>query len=80
MTIEIVASATFGRGKTALRIFECKETEAGAYRGYKYVNVAYLQERGIIKTTKQAKKAEEWLNTDEGKEFYKETPHTKLPI
>lgn len=80
MTIEIVASASFGRGKNALRIFECKETAAGTSVGYKYVNVAYLQEKGIIKTTKQMKKAEEWLNTVEGKEFYTNTQHTRLPI
>lgn len=80
MWIEIRASARFGSGKKALRIFECWENEGHKKIGSKYVNVALLQEKGVIKTMNQTKKATEFLNSEEGLKFYKETPHTRLPI
>lgn len=80
LNIEIRAIARFGSGKKALRIFECWARNGDKVVGTKYVNVAFLQEKGIIKTTNQTKKAEEWLNTEEGRTFYQETPHTPLPI
>lgn len=79
-TIQIKAIARFGSGKKALRIFECWEYDGNKEVFSKYVNVAYLQDKGIIKTTNQSRKAEEWLNTPEGLEFFRNTPNTRLPI
>lgn len=78
--IKIKASAMFGSGKKALRIFECWEYDGNHAVGSKYIDVALLRKKGIVKTTNQSKKAEEWLNTREGLQFFKDAPSTRLPI
>lgn len=66
--IKIIASASMGK----LQIFECREYEGTKAVDSKYINVALLKDKGIIKTINQTKKAEEFLNTKEGMQFYKE--------
>lgn len=52
LKVEIVDSASIGK----LQIFECHEFLDGKNVGYKYVNVARLKEKGVIKKANSFKK------------------------
>lgn len=72
--IKIVATASRGKAQ----IFECWEYDGNQAVSHKYVNVAFLKQMNIVKTTNQSKKAEAFLNTVEGLKFFDSTPHTQI--
>jgi|HigsolmetaAR206D_1030411.scaffolds.fasta_scaffold00120_51 hypothetical protein len=72
---KIVAGAS--RGKLSIMevwLFDEKEEILGT----KYINVAELKEKNIIKRANQFKKAEEWLNTEEGLSWVSEAKHWEI--
>lgn len=74
MRIKVKASASVGK----LQIMECWKYEGDKRVGSKYINVAHLKSSGVIKRSDSFRKAEEFLNTEEGLKFYEETKHTPL--
>lgn len=75
MHIKVTASGS--RGK--LQVLECHQyNNDGKEVGYKFINAKLLKDKGIIKKFPGYKKADEFLNTDEGLRFYEEAKHTPL--
>ena len=73
--IKIIASASKKVGRKTEAIFEIKIDGAA---NHKYVSVEPLKEKGVIKRISQFKKAQEWMNTEEGRAWALETPHVRL--
>lgn len=45
---------------------------------HKYINVADLKARGVVKRSNSFGKAEAWLNTKEGMKFFDEAEHCQI--
>lgn len=73
--VKIVAGASIGK----LSIMEVwLFDENGDLIGTKYINVNELKAKNIIRKSNQFKKAEEWLNTEEGLSWVAEAEHCQI--
>lgn len=73
--VKVIAGASIGK----LSIMEVWLFDKNEERiGTKYINVAELKEKNIIKRSNQFKKAEEWLNTEEGLSWVAEAKHWQI--
>ncbi|WEA47267.1 hypothetical protein [Priestia aryabhattai] len=74
-SIKVQAGATIGK----LQIMEChKYNDEGKEISYKYIDIKPLKDDGIIKKANSFKKAEAFLNTPEGIEFYDISSHMRI--
>lgn len=71
--IRIIASATKRVGRKTEGIYEVRIDDSSKH---KYLPLNELKELAGIKRANQFNKAEEWLNTSEGREWALKTPHT----
>lgn len=74
-SVEGKACAKGGMFGSGVQEYEVKDSEGRRTR--LYVPVGDLKERGLTKRYDHFKRAEEWLNTDEGKEYLKKL-HPKV--
>lgn len=73
--LEVVAGASHG----PISIMEVAPyTAEGKPLSHKYINVASLKAKGVVKRANSFGKAEKWLNTPEGMTFYDEAEHCQL--
>jgi hypothetical protein len=73
--VKVVAGASIGK-LSIMEIWLFDENEERI--GIKYISVAELKEKNIIKKSNQFKKAEEWLNTEEGLSWVAEAKHWQI--
>ncbi|WP_416825468.1 hypothetical protein [Ectobacillus polymachus] len=70
-----VATATGNLNVMEVRFLNSKKR----WVGFKLINVEDLKAKGIIKKANSFRKAESWLNTDEGRKWaVMEAKHTKF--
>lgn len=73
--LKVVAGASRG----TMAIMEVAPyTEDGKPLSHKYINVADLKAKGIVKRSNSFGKAESWLNTPEGMAFYDKAEHCQI--
>jgi hypothetical protein len=73
--VKVVAGASIGK-LSIMEVWLFDENEERI--GIKYISVAELKEKNIIKKSNQFKKAEEWLNTEEGLSWVAEAKHWQI--
>jgi hypothetical protein len=73
--IKIVASATKKVGRKKEGIYEVVIDDSGKH---KYLPMNELKELAELTRSNQFKKAEDWLNTKEGREWALKTPHVQF--
>ncbi|ASJ54887.1 hypothetical protein BP422_15720 [Brevibacillus formosus] len=76
--VEGVASAKggmFGEGVQEYRVTDSENRSI-----HLYVPVNFLKEKGLTKRYDFMKKAEEWLNTEEGKQYLYQTHESKFEV
>ena len=74
MQIKVEFTGSFG----SLKVFECHEYEGKQKIGCKIININPLKEKGIINRISDIRKAEKYLNTEEGMKFYTEAQHINI--
>lgn len=73
--LKVVAGASRG----TMAIMEVAPyTTSGEPLSHKYINVADLKGRGVVKRSNSFGKAEDWFNTPEGMKFYDEADHCQI--
>ena len=74
-SVKVVAGASLNR----FSIMEAKlKDEEGKYLGTKYLSCDTLKIKGVIKRADSFKKAEEWLNTEEGRTWVETAHHHQI--
>jgi len=74
-SIKVKAAATLEK----VQVMEChKYNDEGKEVSYKYIDVKTLKEEGIIKSIRSTRRAEQFLNTPEGIEFYDKAHHMRI--